>query len=114
MKLYLNLNQDIQRLCFSRNGLARRQPIATGWSAVGQACRSTREMILFCARDVFGQVAHFLEHDRAAWGRMPLLSYYSSTVGIIGVGNLGNEPSHYQAGEPFESEITEELAKTIG
>ena len=46
-------------------------------------------MILMCFRDVFGQVARFREQGRAAWQKPPLLSYYGSTVGIIGMGNVG-------------------------
>ncbi len=46
-------------------------------------------MILMCFRDVFAQVARFRAHGRAAWKTPPTLSYYGSTVGIIGMGNVG-------------------------
>ena len=46
-------------------------------------------MILMCLRDVFGQVARFRTDGRAAWKHVPVLSYYGTTVGIIGMGNVG-------------------------
>ncbi len=46
-------------------------------------------LILMCFRDVFAQVVRFREHGRAAWTHTPVLSYYGTTVGIIGMGNVG-------------------------
>ena len=46
-------------------------------------------MILMCFRDVFAQVARFRARGRAAWQHGPVLSYYGTTVGIIGMGNVG-------------------------
>lgn len=46
-------------------------------------------LILMCFRDVFGQIVRFRERGRAGWAHGPLLSYYGSTVGIIGMGNVG-------------------------
>ncbi len=46
-------------------------------------------MILMCFRNVFAQVARFRAQGRAAWHHEPVLSYYGTTVGIIGMGNVG-------------------------
>ena len=46
-------------------------------------------MILMCFRDVFAQIARFRAEGRAAWRHGPVLSYYGTTVGIIGMGNVG-------------------------
>ena len=46
-------------------------------------------LILMCFRDVFAQVVRFSEHGRAGWSHPPVLSYYGSTVGVIGMGNVG-------------------------
>ena len=46
-------------------------------------------LVLMCLRDVFGQIERFRAHGRAGWKHPPLLSYYGTTVGVIGMGNVG-------------------------
>jgi len=47
--------------------------------------------ILMCFKDVFAYQHRFREHGRAAWSRDAgnVNGYYRSTVGIIGMGNVG-------------------------
>lgn len=46
-------------------------------------------LILMCFRDVFAQQHRFRTQGRAGWGKQAMFAYYGSTVGIIGMGNVG-------------------------
>ncbi len=46
-------------------------------------------LILMCFRDVWAQQHRFRTLGRAGWDGPPVVSYYGSTVGIIGMGNVG-------------------------
>ena len=46
-------------------------------------------LILMCFRDVFAQQHRFHTQGRTGWGKQAMFAYYGSTVGIIGMGNVG-------------------------
>lgn len=45
--------------------------------------------ILMCLKDVFATQHRFRNQGRAAWSHKEVIGYYRSTVGIIGMGNVG-------------------------
>ena len=57
-------------------------------------------LILMCFRDVWAQQHRFRTLGRAGWPHPPVVSYYGSTVGIIGMGNVGK--SLLQLLAPFQ------------
>ena len=81
-------------------------------------------MILMCFRDVFAQQVRFRERGRAAWHQPRMFAYYGSTVGIIGMGNVGKAllgllaPFQFKklvhSFYPFESQAAAAGAEAVG
>ena len=77
--------------CFETSAMWRRGIRVTSAANVNgvPVAEFTLGMILMCFRDVFAQITRFRQFRRAAWVRAPVLSYHGTTVGMIGMGNVG-------------------------